>query len=287
MSNPYSGLPGITDPVTRQVVKVLMDRLGTLEAQAGTIGSVTKPLTDPLHAGSQQIKALADPTDATDAVTLQYLHRYVESRVKTSVAAAVNTIPGTPGGPPPTPAPPPTPPPTTPPGTPGAGVLTRGFNLAGTTILNSPTDIASWAVTGSISSVSIIGNDTRVECNKISPANSSPPPAAGLWPAPAAFPIQYTIWILLQIGGVWYASGFIEMWVGRPATATPIGANWLNYAYDGRWGPMTGYVPTPGSIMGFFLSAGSARGHSDVYSVRERSEVVQLVLPDANGAIFS
>ena len=39
------------------------------------------------------------------------------------------------------------------------------------------------------------------------------------------------------------------------------------------------YVPQAGDKMGFFVSAGNARGVNDVTSVRERSNVVTLTLP--------
>jgi hypothetical protein len=102
----YPGLNQIADPTLQRVLKVLFDKVVTIETQhVPQIGAVTAPLTVPLDANAQQLKALADPTHAQDAVTLQYLQHYVESRVQSTVraaiAAAVATIPGAPGGPPP------------------------------------------------------------------------------------------------------------------------------------------------------------------------------------------
>ncbi len=237
----YPGLETITDPALKRVLKQVFDMVGGLQVQAQQIGSVSQPLTTPLHAGSQQIKALADPSAPQDAVTLRYLQHYVESRVHTVTAAVVGV--GGVGGPPP-PPPPPT-------GVPGLYMVS----------------------------------------SKISPPGAAPPPAAGEWPQdpviyPDAIGLQYTAWIVLQVAGVWYTSGFIQMWVGRPDTGSaPIGAEFAkNWAYDTRWGPMNGQTPPPGTVIGVFASAGNARGFTGVSTVRERTEVVQLALPDANAS---
>ena len=293
MISRYPGLADITDPATKRALKQIFDMVGGLQQQATAIGSVSQPLTTPLNAGSQRLMALADPTAPQDAVTKRYLEHYVESRVQTLVASSIATVPGAPGGPPApsTPAPPVTPPS----GNPTTGALTHGFDLAPVTIYNSPPDIASWPVTGTITKVSIIpGPGVYITCNKVSPPNASPPPAPGEWPQdpsiyPDAIGLQYTLWVALKVSGVWAASGFIQMWLGRPGTAAlPIGNDFAtNWAYDGRWGTLNGQTPTPGTQMGFLVSAGNARGFTGVSTVRERSEVVLLNLPDANGGTFT
>src|SRR5215467_3156173 len=100
-------------------------------------------------------------------------------------------------------------------------------------------------------------------------------------------PIQYTVWILLQIDGRWYGSGIIECWRDRPSTDdadvtvnNQIGRNWL---YDGRWGPMQGHQPQPGERVGFMLTAGDARGR-DVHGVAERSRIAEIAWPATSGA---
>ncbi len=218
------------------------------------------------------------------------LKTYVDTQLKTKIAAVAATVAATPGSPtgPPVVQPPPSGPPTT-------GVLTRGFDLSTATIENSPADIATWPVTGTISSVSILpGQGVYVFCNKVSPQNASAPPAAGEWPQdpviyPDAIGLQYTVWVLVQISGTWYASGFVQMWLGRPGTgAIPSGNDFAtNWAYSSRWGPMNGYMPAVGEQIGIFVSAGNARGFTGVSTVKERSEVVQLNLPDVNGAVFA
>jgi hypothetical protein len=167
------------------------------------------------------------------------------------------------------------------------------INLSQATVYNSPADIASWPVTGSITQVNIDPTlGVYVTSNKVSAPYSSPPPLPGQWPQPTSGPslgLQYTLWAVVEISGTWYTSGFIQMWIGRPGTgAKPIGADWtMNWAYDSRWGPMRSYVPTPGSQMGFFLSAGNARGQTDVTSVRERTNVVLVTLPANDTGVFT
>jgi len=100
-------------------------------------------------------------------------------------------------------------------------------------------------------------------------------------------PIQYTVWILVQIDGKWYGSGIIECWRDRQSTddvdvtnTNQIARNWL---YDGRWGPMQGHQPQPGERVGFMLTAGDARG-KDVHGITERSRVVEITWPAASGS---
>ncbi len=61
----------------------------------------------------------------------------------------------------------------------------------------------------------------------------------------------------------------------------------INWAYDARWGPMAHYQPHAGEQMGFFLSAGNARGESGVSSVKERTNVVLVSLPAGDSGVFS
>src|SRR4029077_15085610 len=87
-------------------------------------------------------------------------------------------------------------------------------------------------------------------------------------------------WAVVNVNGRWYTSGFIQMWRGRPSTGAPILTDFArNWAYDARWGPMNGHRPAVGEQMGFFLSAGDARGNTTPTSVRERSNVVLIPLP--------
>jgi hypothetical protein len=49
---------------------------------------------------------------------------------------------------------------------------------------------------------------------------------------------------------------------------------------------MMGYQPRAGEQMGFFVSAGNARGVSGVTSRRERSNVVLVSLPPGDSGSF-
>jgi len=154
-------------------------------------------------------------------------------------------------------------------------------NLGSAAVYNSPPDIASWAATARI---------TRIDMN----------PGAGLnlefttkasWPdyTPPGWegPLQYTVWAVVNISGRWYTSGFIQMWRGRASTGAPILSDFArNWAYDSRWGPMMGHQPVPGEQMGFFVSAGNARGEVGVTSRRERSNVVIVSLPAGDSGSF-
>jgi hypothetical protein len=176
-----------------------------------------------------------------------------------------------------------------------AGPVPRdAIDLSQAQVYNSPMDIASWPVTGSITQVNIDPTlGVYATSDKVSAPYSSPPPLTGQWPQPPSGDsagLQYTLWAVVEISGTWYTSGFIEMWIGRPGTgAKPIGADWSqNWAYDPiRWGPMASYVPTPGSQMGFFLSAGNARGETAPNTVRERTNVVLLSLPANETGVYT
>lgn len=77
----YALLNQITDPRVREVLKLIYDKVGGVEQQAAGIGTLTEPLADHLDAASHRLTALADPTAPADAVTLQYLRRYVQAAV--------------------------------------------------------------------------------------------------------------------------------------------------------------------------------------------------------------
>ena len=182
-----------------------------------------------------------------------------------------------------TPAPPP--PVVTPPPPGGGGGACAGsdqMNLGLAHVYNSPADIASWPATGCISQLNM--DPSAGLSFQFSTYNS--------WPdyVPPGFdgPLEYTVWAVVNVGGTWDTSGFIQMWRGRPSTGGPILSNFANnWAYDSRWGPMAGYQPHVGEQMGFFLSAGNARGVTTVTSVRERTNVVVVALPAGDSGNFT
>lgn len=155
------------------------------------------------------------------------------------------------------------------------------IDLHQATVYNSPADIANWPITATI---------TRVDMR--SPAGLSFRfTAENSWPdyMPAGWtgPLQYTVWAVVNVNGRWATSGFIQMWKGRPSTGAPILSDFAaNWAYDGRWGTMAGYSPHVGEQMGFFLSAGDARGQGGSTSLRERTNVVLVNLPGNDTGSF-
>ena len=156
------------------------------------------------------------------------------------------------------------------------------MNLGLAAVYNSPPDIASWPVTASITRINMSSSDglSFDFTTKQSWPDYTPPGWDG--------PLQYTVWAVVNIGGQWYTSGFIQMWRGRASTGGPILAEFSrNWAYDARWGPMMGYQPHAGEQMGFFVSAGNARNEGAVTSLRERSNVVLVNLPPGDSGSFS
>ena len=156
------------------------------------------------------------------------------------------------------------------------------INLGTAAVYNSPPDIASWPATATITRLTM--SSSAGLSFEFSHSNR--------WPdvIPPGFtgPLQYTVWAVVNVGGRWNTSGFIQMWRGRPSTGAPIIAEFArNWAYDSRWGPMNGYQPRVGEQMGFFLSAGNARGQTDVSSVRERTNVVMVSLPAGDNGSFT
>lgn len=97
--------------------------------------------------------------------------------------------------------------------------------------------------------------------------------------------LQYTLWIFESHGGQWYASGIIQFWFGRGSGGNNISCNnemAKNWTYDGRWGPMAGYQPQPGEVIGFMVTAGNQRGTDD-HLVAERSNIVFIKMPTCGG----
>lgn len=73
----YDFLSRIPDPHTRTAAKRMMDRIGKLEQQIADQGTVTKPFTGAVNAGGFHLQNLKNPIEKQDAVTLDYLRKYV------------------------------------------------------------------------------------------------------------------------------------------------------------------------------------------------------------------
>lgn len=100
----YAFLQSIKDRGTRDAVKAVLDRVAYLEKLSANIVTVAAPLASDLDTAGKRITNLPDPQHKADAVSLDFLQRYVESRFRIT-APAPASIPT----PPPAPAPDPPP----------------------------------------------------------------------------------------------------------------------------------------------------------------------------------
>jgi hypothetical protein len=179
----------------------------------------------------------------------------------------------TPAAPLPVPTPNPVPTPTPP--APGDGI---NLNLA--IIHNSPSDVASWPATATLTRLALMPTGAHVEFTK---QNDWP----GVTPPGWSGPLQYTLWIVLNINGQWHASGCIEYWRGLYENGGAVTGYAQNWYYDpGRWGPMAGHQPAVGEQVGFLVTAGDARNNGPTI-LKERSNVVVVPFPSASGASFT
>ncbi len=146
------------------------------------------------------------------------------------------------------------------------------FDLGAVQIIGSP-DVRGFARTSTITALSFMPGTWHIDHT-----------LRGTWPpiviAPDGTTQEATVWVILRIGGAWYATGGERL---RPAQAdkslsqpSQLGPDWL---YDpGRWGVMAGYVPSPGDLTGFMVVAGSTRSDDNVM-VMERTGVVLVPFP--------
>jgi hypothetical protein len=151
-------------------------------------------------------------------------------------------------------------------------------------IHNSP-DVSGWPSTATITRVAFGDDGVNVDFTKEDSADR--------WPDVLVFGsdgfIEFTLWMAVYLGGVWHASGVIEYWHGRTgdggnvAKDRQIATNWF---YDSRWGPMSGYQPAEGELVGIFVTAGDARGR-DAHIVAERSNIVVVPFPPIEGAVHT
>jgi hypothetical protein len=160
--------------------------------------------------------------------------------------------------------------------------------LASATIVNSPPDIASWPVTTTITRLTVGTDGVAVEFDKADGAERWPDITPPGWTGP----LQYTLWLFLNIDGEWWGSGIIQFWYGLAASGGDITMDdqiAINWVYDARWGAMEGHQPVPGENVGFLVAAGNHRGVTDASQspVQERSNLVVIPFPASAGAVFT
>lgn len=155
--------------------------------------------------------------------------------------------------------------------------------------MSSPADIADWPRTVAITGI------VMDPAGGLSLSFDRSLPDSWKWPSappPSTDNIQFTVWAVVNVGGRWFAAGFVQMWQGRPmgdGSLPPILTGYVNWWGDVRrlWGEMSDYVPLVNDLVGFFVSAGNARLTSGVTSVRERSNVVAVKLPIGDAGSFT
>ncbi len=171
------------------------------------------------------------------------------------------------------------------PSAPGPGGAGDDLNMAVATILNSPSDLASWPVTTSLQVVDMGPGGISVQFSKKD--------GAGRWPdvTPPGWdgPLQYTLGMCLFINSRWYCSAVVEFWYGLDRSGGAPGDYATNWFYDPvRWSPMTGHQPAVGETIGIFVCAGDCRNNTKgtLSPVRERSNVVLVRQPSGAGAVY-
>ncbi len=143
------------------------------------------------------------------------------------------------------------------------------------TIVNSP-NVLAWPVTTQITHLDLRATGVHVE---FSTQASWPDTLTPGWDGP----LQYTLWLFLNVDGRWVGSGIIQFWRGLAenggniTSENQIARNWV---YDARWGALQGRQPAIGERVAFMVSAGNARG-VDVHLVAERSNLVEIAFPAA------
>jgi hypothetical protein len=152
-------------------------------------------------------------------------------------------------------------------------VAASDFRLSDVTIVSSP-DVRSFPVTSRITELSFRPGTIHIDHT-----------LRGTWPPVVIEPTdgttqEATIWVFFRIGGRWYGTGGERLRPNQTDKAldnpSALGPDWL---YDSnRWGVMTGYVPSPGELVGFMVVAGSTRSDDHVIA-RERTGVILVPFP--------
>jgi hypothetical protein len=143
-------------------------------------------------------------------------------------------------------------------------------------------DVANWPVTTQIRVLDFRADGLFVDFDKKD--------GSGRWPdvTPAGWDgsIQYTMWMVVNIGGRWYTSGGVEYWHGLSRQGGPPSRYAANWYYSPEvWGPLASHQPAVGEQVGFFVTAGDQRA-KDVRGVTERSNVVMVSFPSDAGGYY-
>jgi hypothetical protein len=124
-------------------------------------------------------------------------------------------------------------------------------------IVNAP-DFRGWTVAGRFSEIDA-QPDGRVTY-VVDGQNCDVTPQR-CWPVVQAQkgPLQFTIWLFLQINGQWVGSAFIEGINSYNITGNYFDTYARDWYYCCRWNPMTGHVIQEGETIGFMFGGGDNR----------------------------
>ena len=167
--------------------------------------------------------------------------------------------------------------------TPNVAFAQDAVPIASVQIVNAP-DIRNWPATATITGIHIAQSNMRVDFTK----RDGPTRWPDITPPGFAGPIEYTVWLFLNINGQWVGSGFIQMWNGRDGVGdapSDFAANWY---YGSRWSPMQTHGPIqPGEQIGILVTSGNARDNGGPYGPSERSNLVLFPAADQGDWSFA
>jgi hypothetical protein len=131
------------------------------------------------------------------------------------------------------------------------------FDMRQAVILDSPPDLGFWNESAKITLVEFNREAFLVDFDRRDGPNRWRDLSFG---DGGSGTLQYTLGMCLNIRSQWYCSAVVQFWYGRELSAsTPPSYVARNWFYDSRWGPMQGYQPSNGEIVGLFAGTGNLR----------------------------
>jgi len=142
-------------------------------------------------------------------------------------------------------------------------------------VVDSPPDLMLWDQTAHVTSVNFSPDAFEMDFDRRDGPNRWPDLDFG---DGGGGSLQYTMGMCGNLGGQWYCSAVVQFWYGRDlAASTPPSYVAQNWFYDARWGPLQGYQPADGEVVGLFAGTGNLRDKSFVGAqcpqVCERTDV--------------
>lgn len=156
------------------------------------------------------------------------------------------------------------------------------IDFASVQIVGGSPDVHAWPVSAELERVNITIAGVQVDFTKRRGADRWPDVRPPNWDGD----LQYTLWIVVNIGGHWFTTGCIEYWAslefagGDITQPGQLPKNWYFHAPE-----MAGHQPAVGEWIGFFVTAGDQRV-KDVHDVAARSNVVLVAFPAPPGKDF-